>query len=702
VRSAWIEVFKAVRRHGMSSDEARRLTNLLIAATLTTEPDDEEDAIGRRVRELMMAPTFAIPFGPLEWWSLVEIATDAVMADTAEGIDYDAWVLEFQRADPSRKHLGAYATPASFADALAAAAIPSGTAAPSLRVVDPACGAGALLVACLDRLHPDQGRVRRDAALCLHGMELDPSARELACLHIWMAAGAEDGDLEHIARNIRCGNALLHGWWAEEAFDVVVMNPPWESLRHRTSDAVRSIEREATIARIDGRSPGAAELPDLFSAQGTGDRNLCKAFIELAPHLLAPGGRIAALIPAAFSSDEGMAELRRLYLDYFALESWTGFENRRKAFDIDSRYKFGIVVGTRSERGTKALRLRAFAVDPKEVSAPHVVVDRKRLAAIGGHVGIIPDITSQTELDILAAMLTQGSAFFADGELGDVRYRREVDLTLGKQKGAFSRIERREHVWNDDGTMTFGTDGTFVPVLEGRMVGQYDFFQKSWVEGQGRTAIWRDNGDAPLDLCRPQYVTRPTESLHHRVAICDVTSATNTRTVHATLVPDGWVCGNTAPVLRFGSARAMYAGLAILNSLTFDWLARRMVSGLHLNKFYLSCMAWPSVGSREVDFLSVAGQTLAARAPRRPSGLNGGGASSLMQLRASVEATIAAGYGLDEGALSLMLANDIGDRRGFWRYYASVPQAEEMARRSANLLASATARSNQSHAVIDG
>lgn len=686
MNTAWNAVFHAAAHRGMLPADARRFTNLLIAAILTMDAEDDDEAIELRIRSLMMAPKFPLAFKSAELSMLIELAIEKLAEAISDGVNYDSWVREFQRADPSRKNLGAYATPAIFADALAEAAITIARRKSKLRIVDPACGAGALLVACLDRLHPERGRARRDAALNLFGMELDPAARELACLHIWMASGAHDGDLEKIALNIRCGNALLHSWCNEAPYDVLVMNPPWESLRHKASDAAQMSEREATIRRINTHCRGATGLPDLFSAQGTGDRNLCKAFIELAPHLLTPNGRIAALIPSAFTSDEGMFDLRRLYLEHFSLESWTSFENRAKAFDIDSRYKFGIIVGSRSTQGTKTIALRAFAVRPEEVKAPHVIVGREQLDVIGGVVGIIPDITSEVELDILTTMLTRGIAFFEDSELGKVRYKREVDLTLGKQKGLFSRLEQRPHVWNDDATMRVCSEGTFVPVLEGRMVGQYDFFQKSWVEGQGRTAVWRDNGEDPLQSCRPQYVARPMVETQHRLAICDVTSATNTRTVHATVVPDGWVCGNTAPVLRFGSSRSMYAGLAILNSLTFDWLARRMVAGLHLNKFYLSCMAWPQIGAQELEILSKAGMALAATAPRYPLDLRQGASSSSVEVRARIEAIIATGYGISSSDFAFMLANDPNDRRGFWRYYASEPQGEMIARRSLDLL----------------
>lgn len=44
-----------------------------------------------------------------------------------------------------------------------------------------------------------------------------------------------------------------------------------------------------------------------------------------------------------------------------------------------------------------------------------------------------------------------------------------------------------------------------LPLYEGRMIGQFDFSQKGWVSGKGRTAVWRD---IPWDKkqIEPQYL----------------------------------------------------------------------------------------------------------------------------------------------------------------------------------------------------
>jgi hypothetical protein len=209
-------------------------------------------------------------------------------------------------------------------------------------------------------------------------------------------------------------------------------------------------------------------------------------------------------------------------------------------------------------------------------------------------------------------------------------------------------------------------------MLEGRMIGQYDCFQKSWVSGSGRRAVWEANGPRTLADCQPQYVTRARQITGARVAICDVTSATNTRTVLAALVPPTWVCGNTAPVLAFESQELALAGLAILNSMVFDWFARRTVGGLHLNKFYLARLTWPRLAQKDVARLAELAETIAAFYPR------GGVVAKRTRLPvdvvpalAEVETLVARGYDLGIDALNAVFDADRLDRRGLWRYFAA-------------------------------
>lgn len=69
-----------------------------------------------------------------------------------------------------------------------------------------------------------------------------------------------------------------------------------------------------------------------------------------------------------------------------------------------------------------------------------------------------------------------------------------------------------------------------------------------------------------------------------KLAIMDVTSATNARTMIASVLPD-MPCGNSAPVLSSNHPPVLLT--AILNSFVYDFVARARCGGLHLNYFVI-------------------------------------------------------------------------------------------------------------------
>lgn len=659
--------------------QARRVANLTMALHFHSQYTDKSGFFSEfdRVSELLGGSIALGSKLKTTIWGRLRIEPTHV--PTRAGID--DWIEEFQSADAARKSLGAYATPAPFSDVLARETLkPLLNKRTELRIVDPAAGAGSLLLAA-HRCLVDAGHDPRSSICSLHGAELDPAARELCVLLLWTSAGSNDADLERIARNIRLTNAITFDWQSLEPFDVLLMNPPWESLRQERTDTDQAKVRADTLNRISSPAPGAKGLPPLYSAQGRGDRNLFKLFVELAPHLLRDEGRYGAVLPAAFGSDDGMTALRELYLTHFSLDRWTSFENRGKYFQIDSRYKFGLLTGSRSARGTLALDVLSFSTHPHEVTDKHVRLKQSDLKTLGGKDRVIPELVTSTERDVIKQLLVNGVPLFDNGPLGKMTYRREVDLTIGRREQRFWHINEQELLPTaKSDQFSFDDQRDTVPVLEGRMIGQYDCFQKSWVSGSGRGAVWENNGDRPIDACQSQFVTYARQGVGARLAICDVTSATNTRTVLAALVPSSWVCGNTAPVLAFETQDYALAALAILNSMVFDWFARRMVGGLHLNKFYLARLTWPDLSKRDILRLAELGRMVAASNLRGGLALQGSNSSSLVtSCLAEIEILTARGYNLDADAIEAMFSSDPKDRRGLWRYFNSSPTGRDVA-----------------------
>ncbi|HTT95139.1 MAG TPA: N-6 DNA methylase [Solirubrobacterales bacterium] len=679
--SAWRQVHEAALRLA-AGREAVRLANLAIAASAAAEDPLDGRRLRPAVRRLAVAGSLECEGGAAGWRGLAAAARAA--APSLVGADgHDDWVQAFQEADAARKSRGAYATPRALAEPMARLLLRRNGSVPA-RILDPSAGGGGLLLAVFRRL-VGAGAEDRDlaaAAARLHGVELDPVARELCCLQIWLACRGSE-DIASIASRIHRDNAITRDWSLDEPYDALIMNPPWESLRH--PGIADQEDRRATVERL--RRPvldQGSGLPPLFSCHGRGDRNLYKAFLELAPHLVRRGAPIVALVPGAWSSDLGTQELRELYLSHTAVEQWTSFENRRGYFPIDGRYKFGVLRARRDPAGTRSLRVLGMADEARRLSARHVRIPAGALDSIGGRSLLIPDLVSDHEARLLHRIATAGSGIFdGDSALGRVAYERELDLTEDRKRGKFVPSTAARRVAPDRWVDAEGR--SLHPLVEGRMVGQYDFLEKSWVGGAGRTARWTYNNGHALADCRPQFLAPAAASHRDRLAICDITSATNRRTVHAAWLPPAWRCGNTAPVLVFDDDVRALAALAVLNSMVFDWQARRTVSGLHLNRFYLEAMHWPRLDPEAVSLLAARALALLSLG-RRFREIAPGLAIPPTEIdyvdaHAEIEGLVAAGFGMTEADLLTVFDPSESNRRGFWRVYRSDPNAKAIVER---------------------
>lgn len=127
------------------------------------------------------------------------------------------------------------------------------------------------------------------------------------------------------------------------------------------------------------------------------------------------------------------------------------------------------------------------------------------------------------------------------------------------------------------------------------------------------------------------------------------------------------------------------AALAVLNSLVFDWQVRRLVGGVHLNRFYLESFRWPRVTGATLNKLARAGVTLSQQ-NRRYAEIKGTKfrepvSTDFVDANVSIEHEVALGFGLTRSMLSLIFDDGRRDRRGFWRYFEAEPRSREVVRR---------------------
>jgi hypothetical protein len=183
-----------------------------------------------------------------------------------------------------RRSLGSFQTPRPWSDALAEDAVTTWSATYASRqppsVIDPACGAGSLLLALLRRLRtegysiPDM--IRRGLVV---GVDVDERAvRACRCALCLLEPDAGLRPSDSALQNIQMGDALSLMTLRRD-FEIAVLNPPFiNAVEHGVDMALK---RWLAVA---------------YSEVG-GTANLAGYFLALATVLTAPRGIVSALVP---------------------------------------------------------------------------------------------------------------------------------------------------------------------------------------------------------------------------------------------------------------------------------------------------------------------------------------------------------------------------------------------------------------------
>ena len=277
-----------------------------------------------------------------------------------------------------RKGLGAYYTPpdvvAGLLDLvlepiLAARSAIGPEAVRAVRVLDPACGTGNVLVAAAERiaaalvaLGDDPLDAAGHAVRCVRGVELDAATARVCRANL--RALHPDGGGRRIVR----GDALLDdGLVPAGAFDLVVGNPPFLSQ----------------LASSTARSRGDADrLRDRFGPAVGPYTDPAAVFLLVALQAArADGGTVALIEPVAFLSARDARGIRGAVLAEGSLRAlWVAEQG---VFDADVEVCAPVIVRGDPGTQTEIVRRRAFEPGPVVASpAPNAVSWSALLAAV--------------------------------------------------------------------------------------------------------------------------------------------------------------------------------------------------------------------------------------------------------------------------------------------------------------------------------
>lgn len=566
--------------------------------------------------------------------------------------------------EQDRKSTGAYHTDFRLAKRLAQLAAPKLTY--KSMAVDPACGAGILLAALT---HAVCGMDRAKIAHWLaHGVcAADLSANSLRASLLSLASFTDDLEaLKTMRARWYCGDSLMADrtvWtaMAREGFDAVIGNPPWEKVKLSRHEFLKSSGTQrhygAQIHELDEERFAAernevahysrsllARYPDL----GNGEPDLYIAFTSLFFELCKGQGIVAALIPGGLIRSQGTQAMREKIFDASQSVSLSIIDNRARFFAIDTRFKFLAValVKANSEKSKREpIQLLHERGTPTGLETTGcATIGRAALAAVRFDLSL-PEVRSVAEWKLFAKVSEAGISWEEPGYGWTPKLCREVDMT--KERPKF---------------LNFPVPGA-LPLVEGRMVQAHRFGVKGHVSGTGRRALWEAY---PIGGSRlsPQFWIRPSDvpraNQHRacllRVGFCDIAGQTNERSLMASVIPAGVICGNKVPTILFPedpSEERLWVWTAIANSFAFDWMLRRVLTTT-VNYFLLQSIPLPKLAKDGLPWnklLSAARElhSLDSAGPTRET------YEHMSKLRAEIDAEVAVAYGLDLKDMELVL-----------------------------------------------
>ena len=413
-------------------------------------------------------------------------------------------------------------------------------------------------------------------------------------------------------------------------FDAVLGNPPWDKVKPEKNDfygrydilirAYTGAAMDSRVKELQAQHPGLAdEYKEYESTKKTtaaflkksgcykfhdwvvdgkttgGDVDIFKSFVEQAWRLAAVGGRVGFVVPSAIYNNEGCTGLRHLLLDETGVERFYGFENRRKIFPIDSRYKFVSLVfrkGVPDKDRFQAAFMRHDVSELEDEEAkpwmvPVVTTEVEKMSP-----GTLAFLEYRSPRDReIALKMYEGKPLLGDKGEGtwNATFYREFDMTNDKDLWTDPKTGKLYTVKQVLGrepadfaeTRALMADKGFWPLYEGKHIEQFLVDIKPierWVN---------------LEAAEKKYGRLPDEK--PKAVFRDIARNTDLRTVIAAVLPEKSCANNKLPLVKTDDVHPNVIA-AILNSLSFDYLVRLRVSGT-LNFTHISRVSVPAPGS---------------------------------------------------------------------------------------------------------
>ena len=420
-----------------------------------------------------------------------------------------------------------------------------------ISIIDPFCGDGRLITWLLERasIYPELlSRVWQieiwdfDNEAVIQAEESIKKMAGLLSIKFTLSSFVHDS-FDYFASRSECPED------SNPKFDIAITNPPWEVVRPDRRD-IAMLDKKTEIAYVNALRDFSKSLEKnfplsvprkMFSGWGM---NLARVGLEMTIRLTKENGIAGIVSPVSFLSDQNSETLRKWLMSNHTIKSIDYFPAEARLFDgVDQACANLTIHVGRPKNKTFMYRFEKNL----QCSEYHqeLILPEKFLKS---NAYVIPIFSSKSQLDILIR-------FSELNTLGDLQGNEEGFLWTGREL-------------DETGYSKFLSPLGNHPFLKGKMIERLTKVNKP--------SLFVDPEKAPSIPASVKYI---------RIAWRDVSRPTQKRRVQATIIPKGWVTGNSLGVAHFWNddLEKLYTLLGIISSLPFEFQVRSMLSTAHVS-----------------------------------------------------------------------------------------------------------------------
>lgn len=417
----------------------------------------------------------------------------------------------------------------------------------SVKIIDPFCGDGRLIVWFLKKIAPTNKH------LDIYCWDYDKEAIKFAKENIILEAKKNKIDINLFTS---IGDTFSSYLKCKDKFDLVITNPPWDVIKPE-KNKLTHLDLEAKSDYLSSLKEYSSRLVNdyplskptrMFAGWGF---NLARAGIEVAIRLLKDSGLAILVSPSTLFNDQSSDNLRKWIIEYNNCIEISFYPAECRLFDnVDQSFvTFNIL------KSNSTVQIKYNSYDCEKRSLIHKLNYDKEFLEVSNYIIPLSSEINKSHIEILKKLikLPKLESLVSQKKLW---IGREVDETDFKK----NVLNTGEH-----------------PFLKGINMERFE------IKIQPNSF-----GD--------RMIKGNVESLNYnRIVWRDVSRTSQKRRMISTIIPRGWVCGNSLVVAYVKNENEVFlkAILGIISSFVFEFQVRLLSGTGHLSSNSVKSISIP-------------------------------------------------------------------------------------------------------------